>query len=104
MLFTARLGLRGVIAVVVLIAIFERIVMTIHFGRLLGVTRRDAVLLRDVGKLALAALAAGVVADVIRLLLARETALAVLALCGGAFVLVYLPLASIATSEPVSSR
>ncbi|HTC34693.1 MAG TPA: oligosaccharide flippase family protein [Bryobacteraceae bacterium] len=103
-LFTARLGLLGVIAVVVLIAVFERIVMAIHFGRLLGVTRRDAVLLRDVGKLALAALAAGVVADVIRLLLARESAFAILAICGVAFALVYLPLASIATSGEVSSR
>jgi O-antigen/teichoic acid export membrane protein len=103
-LFTARLGLLGVIAVVVLIAVFERIVMAIHFGRLLGVTRRDAVLLRDVGKLALAALAAGVVADVIRLLLARESAFAILATCGVAFALVYLPLASIATSGEVSSR
>ncbi len=103
-LFTARLGLRGVIAVVVLIAVFERIVMAIHFGRLLGVTRRDAVLLRDVGKLALAALAAGAVADVMRVLLARESALAVLAVCAVAFALVYLPLASIATSAEVSSR
>jgi len=102
--FTARLGMLGVIAAVVLIAVFERIVMAIHFGRLLGVTRRDAFLLRDVGKLALAALAAGVVADVIRMLLARESAFAVLAICGVAFALVYLPLASIATSAPVSSR
>jgi hypothetical protein len=78
--------------------------MAIHFGRLLGVTRRDAVLLRDVGKLALAALAAGVVADVIRLLLARQSAFAILAICGVAFALVYLPLASIATSGEVSSR
>ncbi len=103
-MFTARLGLLGVIAVVVLIAVLERVVMAIHFGRILGVTRRDAFLLRDVGKLALAALAAGVVADVIRMLLVRESAFAVLAVCGGAFALVYLPLASIATSAPVSSR
>jgi len=103
-LFTARLGLLGVIAVVVLTAVFERIVMAIHFGRLLGVTGRDVLLLRDVGKLAFAALAAGVVADVIRVLLMRESAFVVLAVCGVAFALVYLPLASIATSAEVSSR
>ncbi len=65
-LFTARLGLLGVIAVVVLIAVFERAVMAMHFARLLGVTARDVVLLRDIGKLAVAALAAGVVAWLIR--------------------------------------
>ena len=37
-LFTARLGLLGVIAVVVSIAATERAVMAIHFGKLLGVT------------------------------------------------------------------
>ena len=49
-LFTARLGLLGVIAVVVAVAAIERAVMAIHFGRLLGVTARDVVLLRDIGK------------------------------------------------------
>ncbi len=102
--FTARLGLLGVIEVVVLTAIVERSVMALHFGRLLGVTARDAVLLRDIGKLALAAMAAGVMADVIRLLLVRESAFAVLAICGGAFAVVYLPFASIVTSAGVNSR
>jgi O-antigen/teichoic acid export membrane protein len=112
-LFTSRAGLLGVIAMVVIAAITERTVMAIHFGRLLGVTFHDVFLLRDIGKLAIAALGAGVVADAIRLLLARESALAVLAGSGAAFGIVYLavvarwlpvPLASRVTSAGVSSR
>jgi hypothetical protein len=103
-LFTGRLGLLGVIAVVVAIAVFERAVMAVHFGRLLGVTARDVTLLGDVGKLALAALGAGVVARLIRVLLEPDGALAVLAGCGAVFAMVYLALASWATSAGVSSR
>lgn len=112
-LFTARLGLTGVIAVVVSIAVLERSVMAIHFGRLLGVAVRDAVLLRDIGKLALAALAAGAAGEAVRLLLAREHAMVVLVGAGAAFAAVYLglvvrllpaALASKATSAGASSR
>ncbi|MGA2880280.1 MAG: oligosaccharide flippase family protein [Bryobacteraceae bacterium] len=117
-LFTARIGLLGVIAVVVIIGATERAVMAIHFARLLGVTARDAVLLRDIGKLAIAALAAGSAAEVVRQFLLGQSALAVLAGCGATFGLVYLaavylanwarwlpvPLASKATSAGVSSR
>jgi hypothetical protein len=112
-LFTARIGLLGVIAVVVAIAATERTVMAIHFGRLLGVNARDAVLLRDVGKLAIAALAAGVAAAVVRAFLAQKGALAVLLGSGAVFAVVYLavlarwlpaPLESRATSAGVSSR
>jgi O-antigen/teichoic acid export membrane protein len=103
-LFTARLGLLGVIAVVVTIAAFERSVLAIHFARLLGVTARDVILFRDVGQLALAALGAGVVADLVRWSLARESALTALVGCAAAFAAVYLPLASRVTSAGVSSR
>jgi hypothetical protein len=112
-LFTARLGLLGVIALVVAITATERVVMAIHFARLLGVTARDAVLLRDIAKIAVAALAAGVVAEVVRRCFLGESALALLAECTAAFGVVYLaaltrwtpvPLASKATSAGVSSR
>ena len=89
-LFTARAGLLGAIAMVVLTATLERVVMAVHFGRLLGVTTRDLVLLRDVGKLAIAALAAGTAAGLVRLLLLRENPLIVLAGCGAVFAAVYL--------------
>lgn len=111
-LFTARLGMLGVIAMVVLFAAFERCVMAIHFGRLLGVTARDLILLRDSGKTALAALAAGTAAVAVRELLVRQSALIVVAGCGAAFGMVYLPAlrwifgppVSKATSAAVSSR
>lgn len=89
-LFTARLGLLGVIATVVTVATLERAVMAIHFCRLLDVTARDWVLLRDLGKLATAALAAGVCAGLALLLLQRENALLALATCGAAYAIVYL--------------
>jgi len=117
-LFTARLGLLGVIVVVVIVAGLERAVMAIHFGRLLGVTPRDLVLLREVGKLAIAALAAGAAAEATRWSMARASPLAVLAGCGAVFAVVYLagvflvrgvrwlpiPLVNRATSAGVSSR
>jgi O-antigen/teichoic acid export membrane protein len=103
-LFTARLGLPGVIGLVIATAACERAVMAAHFCRLLGVTARDVVLVRDIGRLAMAALAAGVVAGAIRWLLASRGDLAVLAGCAAVFGVVYLPLASKATSAGVSSR
>jgi O-antigen/teichoic acid export membrane protein len=107
--FTARLGLLGVIGLVVAIATLERAVMASHFCRLLGVTARDVVLLRDIGKLAISALVAGAAAALVRWWLAASRDLIVLAACGAAFVAVYLflargVLASKATSAGVSSR
>ncbi len=103
-LLTARAGLLGVIAMVAAVAAVERLAMAIHFGRLLGVTALDVVLLRDIGKLAIAAVGAGAVAALVRLVLAPRGELIVLAGCGAAFALVYLPLARLATSAGVSSR
>lgn len=116
-LFTARAGLLGVIAMVVTIIALERIVMAIHFGRLLGVTARDARLLLDIGRLAIAALGAGVLTGGVRLLLEHQSPILVLAACGATFAAAYLamafrglgvslpvPLTSRATSAGVSSR
>jgi O-antigen/teichoic acid export membrane protein len=117
-LFTARLGLLGVIGVVVTVAAFERVLMAVHFGRLLGVNVRDLVLLRDIGKLALAALAAGIAAEAVRLSFAGASAFVLLVGCGVVFAAVYLggcyvtraasglsvPFKSKATSAGVSAR
>ena len=102
--FTTRLGLLGVITVVVMVAAIERGVMALHFGRLLGVTRRDVILLRDIGKLALAALGAGAATSLIRLLLVHESAIIVLACCGAAFTIFYLTLALLWVPAPVVSK
>lgn len=112
-LFTERVGMLGVIAMVVSIAALERFIMAVHFGRLLGVTMHDAVLLRDIGKLAAAALSAGVITFAARLLLLRESPVIALAGCGAVFAAIYLaivarwvrlPVLSKATSAAVSSR
>jgi O-antigen/teichoic acid export membrane protein len=110
---TARMGLRGVIAVVAIVAATERAIMAIHFARLLGVTRRDWALLRGAGRVAIAALCAGAVAAVVRSLLRGHAAWMVLAVSGAAFAAVYVPIAwrffgaraaSKATSAGVSWR
>jgi hypothetical protein len=93
-----------VIAIVVTIVAVERLAMAIRFGRLLGVTARDVVLLRDIGKLAMAAVGAGAIAALVRLMLTSRGDLVVLAGCGAVFAGVYLPLARLATSAGVSSR
>ena len=87
---TRQLGLTGVIGAVVGTALLERGVAAIHFGRLLGVGRRDLVLLRDVGKLALASLVAGIVCGSVRLLLLPAGPLTVLAVCAAVFTGAYL--------------
>jgi O-antigen/teichoic acid export membrane protein len=87
---TTRFGLVGAISTVVLVGVIERTVMAIRFGRILGVGRRDLGLLKDVGKLAVAAAAAGLVAEGLRYLLRGDKPLVILLACGIVFSLVYL--------------
>jgi O-antigen/teichoic acid export membrane protein len=86
----ARYGLVGAISAVVLVGVTERAVMALRFGRILGVGRKDLGLLIDIGKLAIAAAAAGLAAEGARLLLRDARPLAVLMVCGVIFSLVYL--------------
>ena len=88
--WTRELGLTGVIATVVGAGIVERTTMAIRFGSLLGVTRQDARLLKDVGKLALAAAVAGLTCAALRLTIAGTAPLIVLAVCGTVFLAIYL--------------
>ena len=92
LLWTRQLGLVGVISVVVATAVIERAAMVVRLGRLLGVRREDFSLLRDIGKLALAALVTAIVCLVVRLLLAGSTPFLILAGCGVVFMIVYLTL------------
>jgi len=97
-----RFGMVGAISAVVLVGVAERAVMAIRFGRILGVTRKDIVLLKDVGKLALAAAAAGLVTAVVRLPLRGAKPLIVLMACGIVFSLIYVGgvlLAGVVTPE-----
>ncbi len=89
-LWTLPLGLVGVISVVVATNITERLITSVHFGRLLGVTRSDAYLVRDVGKLAAACAIAAMASALLRLALAGAAPLVILAACGSLFGIVYL--------------
>ena len=99
---TTRYGGLGAITVVVGVTVTERIVTAIRFGRILGVTRKDIVLLKDIGKLALAAAAASLLTAAVRLPLRDLKPLVVLIACGIVFALVYLGgvlLAGVVTAE-----
>ena len=85
-----RFGLVGAISTVVFVGVTERVVMAIRFGRILGVSRKDWGLLKDIGKLALSAAAAAVTAALVRFPLRGQKPLVVLLACGVVFSLVYL--------------
>jgi hypothetical protein len=80
----------GVIAVVVSIGVLERAATIFHFGRLLGVTRKDLHLLGDIGKLALASAVAALACAVVRLFIVDAAPFIVLAVCGTVFAIVYI--------------
>jgi 2-polyprenyl-3-methyl-5-hydroxy-6-metoxy-1,4-benzoquinol methylase len=86
---TKRFGLIGAITVVVLFNLVERCLIAFKVGRILGVTRRDVGLLKDVGKVAAAALAGAIAAWVVRSYGPNASPLVLLVLCGIAFVLAY---------------
>lgn len=86
----ARFGLLGAVGTVVLVSLIERIALLFKFGSVLGMSRHDVVLFKDIGKLALAAFVAGSAAAVTRALLIGHQSLFVLMVCGGIFSLVYL--------------
>jgi O-antigen/teichoic acid export membrane protein len=86
----ARFGPVGAITAVVAVSVIERTITAIRFGRILGVGRSDIGLLKDVGKLAIAAAVAGSVTAVVRLPLLGARPLIVLMVCGVVFVIVYV--------------
>lgn len=88
-LATPRLGLVGVITLVVALNLAERVIALAKAARVVGARARDIVLLKDLGKLALAALLAAASAYVVRALLVGQRPFFVLAACGCIFSLVY---------------
>jgi hypothetical protein len=86
---TPRLGLVGVITLVVCFNFVERVIALAKAARIVGVRARDLVLLKDVGKLAGAATIAGVSAWIVRALLAGQRPFVVLVACGSIFTCVY---------------
>lgn len=86
---TQKLGMVGVIAVVVGTALIERIIMVGRMASILEVTWKDVLLLKDVAKLAAAAAAAGIIIAFVRHLVDAKP-LALLAICGVVFSIGYV--------------
>ena len=86
-----RFGLVGAVAVVVAVNLVDRLAVAAKAARVLGAGWADVALLKDTGKVALAAALAAVAAALVRaFLLTGAKPLAVLIGCGVAFGLVYL--------------
>jgi len=86
----ARFGLVGAVGAVVLVGVGERLALLAKFTRVLGVSRRDLPLFRDVAKLGAAAAAAACVAAAVRALMPGARPFFVLAACGASFGAAYL--------------
>jgi O-antigen/teichoic acid export membrane protein len=86
---TSHFGLVGAIVAVVAVNLTERIVTGIRFGRVMGVTRHDVSLLKDVGRIALAAAGAALVAIFIRAQMLAAGPLTILLVCGATFTVIY---------------
>ena len=86
----ARFGLLGAVGTVVLVSTLERLALIAKFGRVLGVSRRDAHLFKDVLKIAVAAAASAGVAALVRAFMPGVKPVYVLAATGVAFVAAYL--------------
>ena len=85
----SRFGMLGAISAVVVVNLAERVITAIRFGHVLGVTRRDIVLVRDLGKLAIIATAAALISAFIRAQILAARPLIILVVCGTVFAVVY---------------
>lgn len=88
----SRFGLIGAISVVVGINFLLRVVLAAKFGRVLGANLRDLLLLKDVGKLAVASAIAGLFCLFVRSLVMASAPrpLIILIVCFTTFAAVYL--------------
>jgi O-antigen/teichoic acid export membrane protein len=87
---TDRFGPIGVISAVVGVNLIERLVIGSKAGRILGVTWHDIGLLKDVGKVMIAAVTAAAVAAVFGAFLAEAAPLSVLVVAGLVYCVVYV--------------
>lgn len=86
----ARFGLIGAVGVVVGINLLLRVALAVRFSRVLGVVWRDLMLLKDVAKVAVAAVVAGILCLFVRSLFTVGEPLIILAVCFAVFTPVYL--------------
>ncbi len=86
---TKPFGMVGAVSIVILVSVIERIIVSVRVGCLLGLTRRDFVLLMDVVKLLIAVALASCVTVLTRRLVSGLSPLFVLTVCGTVFSVCY---------------
>jgi O-antigen/teichoic acid export membrane protein len=97
-----RFGMIGAISMAVSLNLIERLVVAWKVWRVLGITRDDVALLKDTGKIALAACCAGLLTAVARTLVLDAAPVVILAFCALVFSISYLfliPLFGILTPD-----
>ncbi|HEX6188762.1 MAG TPA: oligosaccharide flippase family protein [Pyrinomonadaceae bacterium] len=87
---TKYFGLTGAITAMVCVTVVDRLAEAVKAWRIVGVTWRDIVLIKDVGKVAVAALTAGSLTSVVRMFVMGQRPFVMLAVCGIAFAAFYL--------------
>jgi O-antigen/teichoic acid export membrane protein len=87
---TSHYGMVGTIATAIGVNVIERAVTLAKVGRVLHVRRQDLHLLKDIGKLSLAATVAGLMAMLVRTSLPAANGFVRLLLCGAVLSVVYL--------------
>jgi len=87
---TLHFGMVAAITIAVGVNVIERLVVGYKVKRILGVTWRDLVLVKDMGKLALAAIAGGVATFLTRTSVSGAKPLVMLVVCALVFSVVYL--------------
>jgi hypothetical protein len=88
-LLTNRFGLVGAITAVVLLVMAENTITAWKSARILGVKAHDIVLLKDVGKILLAALAAASVTWIVRGIVVPARPFITLSICAIVFAIVF---------------
>lgn len=86
---TKAFGMLGAVSIVIGIGIIERIVVSVRVSRLLGLTRRDLPLLKDVGKVLIAVSLASCVTLLTRRLVSGSGSLFALTVCSTVFSVCY---------------
>ena len=87
---TSRFGLVWAIAVVVAVSIIGRAATWIKIGHMLHIRLRDVALLKDVGKIGIAALVAAIVTAFVRTAVSGLVPLSMLVVCASVFGVIFL--------------
>ncbi len=101
---TGRYGLIGAISIMAIVNVIQAGFVVVKTARILPVGRGDWSLLKDIGKIALASIAAAIVTFGMRSVLLGTRPLIILALCGTVFGLVYFVMLLIMRTATTEER